>query len=70
MAARTADTADADRARVLFVGAFPPPGTAVLGGMVTSCGVLLDRACRRGLTFEILDSTQVEQPSALAWVSA
>ena len=27
--------------RVLFVGAFPPPGSKIFGGMVTSCGTLL-----------------------------
>jgi len=61
-AARTADTGDSARARILFVGAFPQPGTAVLGGMVTSCGVLLESSLPKRVDLDILDSTQVSNP--------
>jgi glycosyltransferase involved in cell wall biosynthesis len=53
---------DAARVRVLFVGAFPPPGTGVFGGMVTSCGVLLQSSLPSKVDLQVLDSTQVSNP--------
>jgi glycosyltransferase involved in cell wall biosynthesis len=57
-----ADTTGTARMRVLFVGAFPPPGTAVFGGMVTSCGALLQSSLPARVNLDVLDSTQVSNP--------
>jgi glycosyltransferase involved in cell wall biosynthesis len=51
-----------DRPRVLFVGAFPPPGGAIVGGMVTSCGILLGSSFTARLDLDLLDSTQISNP--------
>jgi glycosyltransferase involved in cell wall biosynthesis len=48
--------------RVLFVGAFPPPGGAILGGMVTSCRILLSSSFPSRLELDLLDSTQISNP--------
>jgi glycosyltransferase involved in cell wall biosynthesis len=50
------------RPRVLFVGAFPPPGAMILGGMVTSCGILLQSSFPTCVDLELLDSTQISNP--------
>ena len=50
------------RPRVLFVGAFPPPGGAIVGGMVTSCGILLASSFPARLDLDLLDSTQISNP--------
>jgi glycosyltransferase involved in cell wall biosynthesis len=50
------------RRRVLFVGAFPPPGSAVLGGMVTSCRILLASSLASRVDLDLLDSTQISNP--------
>ena len=52
----------AARPRVLFVGAFPPPGAKVFGGMVTSCGALLQSSFPTRLDLDMLDSTQISNP--------
>ena len=52
----------AARPRVLFVGAFPPPGAKVFGGMVTSCGALLQSSFPTRLDLDMLDSTQSSNP--------
>ncbi len=51
-----------DRPRVLFVGAFPPPGGAIVGGMVTSCGILLASSFPARVDLDLLDSTQISNP--------
>ena len=48
--------------RVLFVGAFPPPGGTILGGMVTSCRILLASSFPSRLDLDLLDSTQISNP--------
>ncbi|MEP7245914.1 MAG: glycosyltransferase family 4 protein [Gammaproteobacteria bacterium] len=48
--------------RVLFVGAFPPPGHAIFGGMVTSCRALLASNLPRRVQLDLLDSTQISNP--------
>ena len=48
--------------RVLFVGAFPPPGRAVFGGMVSSCRALLNSSLPQRVELDLLDSTQVSNP--------
>ena len=50
------------RLRVLFVGAFPPPGSAIFGGMVTSCRALLASSLPERLDLDLLDSTQISNP--------
>jgi glycosyltransferase involved in cell wall biosynthesis len=50
------------RRRVLFVGAFPPPGGTILGGMVTSCRILLTSSFSSRLDLDLLDSTQISNP--------
>lgn len=50
------------RPRVLFVGAFPPAGGTVLGGMVTSCRLLLASSLPCRLDLDLLDSTQISNP--------
>jgi len=48
--------------RVLFVGAFPPPGSAIFGGMVTSCRTLLASTLPARVNLDLLDSTQFSNP--------
>jgi glycosyltransferase involved in cell wall biosynthesis len=48
--------------RVLFVGAFPPPGSAIFGGMVTSCRTLLASTLPARVDLDLLDSTQASNP--------
>jgi glycosyltransferase involved in cell wall biosynthesis len=48
--------------RVLFVGAFPPPGSKIFGGMVTSCGTLLQSSFPARVELDMLDSTQSSNP--------
>lgn len=48
--------------RVLFVGAFPPPGHPVFGGIVSSCRALLNSSLPRRLQLDLLDSTQISNP--------
>jgi glycosyltransferase involved in cell wall biosynthesis len=50
------------RRRILFVGAFPTPGSAIVGGMVTSCRILLSSSFSSRLDLELLDSTQISNP--------
>lgn len=48
--------------RVLFVGAFPPPGRKVFGGMVSSCRALLQSSLPERVDLDLLDSTQIGNP--------
>lgn len=48
--------------RVLFVGAFPPAGKAIFGGMVTSCRALLQSSFPARLDLDLIDSTQISNP--------
>jgi glycosyltransferase involved in cell wall biosynthesis len=48
--------------RVLFVGAFPPPGNPIIGGMVTSCRALLASTLPERVRLDLLDSTQFSNP--------
>src|SRR6185295_10954214 len=50
------------RARVLFVGAFPPSGHPIFGGMVTSCRALLASTLPARVELVLLDSTQISNP--------
>ena len=48
--------------RVLFVGAFPSAGSAIFGGMVTSCRALLQSSFPARLDLDLIDSTQISHP--------
>jgi glycosyltransferase involved in cell wall biosynthesis len=48
--------------RVLFVGAFPPAGSSILGGMVTSCQILMASSFPHRFNLDLLDSTQISNP--------
>lgn len=52
----------APRPRVLFVGAFPPSGSKVFGGMVTSCRALLQSSLPQRVILDLLDTTQISHP--------
>lgn len=50
------------RPRVLWVGAFPPPGSEIAGGAVTSCRLLLASSFATRADLVLLDSTQISNP--------
>ena len=50
------------RPRILFVGAFPSADSVILGGMVTSCRILLSSSFSSRLDLDLLDSTQMSNP--------
>jgi len=45
-----------------MVGAFPPPGRPVFGGMVTSCAALMRSSLPRRVDVITVDSTQISNP--------
>lgn len=47
---------------MLFVGAFPPPESRVVGGIVASCKSLLDSDLKNFADLLLLDSTQISNP--------
>lgn len=47
---------------MLFIGGFPPPGSPIKGGIVTSCRLLLDSAFAERFELVLLDSTQRSIP--------
>jgi glycosyltransferase involved in cell wall biosynthesis len=47
---------------VLFVGAFPPQNSVIVGGMVTSCRALLASTLPQRVELDLLDSTQFANP--------
>ncbi len=50
------------KTKVLFVGAFPPPGHPVQGGNITDCSVLLSSPFADELDLILLDTTQKSLP--------
>ncbi len=54
------------KSRVLFIGAFPPPDSAIRGGIVTSCRRLLESSFSDWFDLVLLDSTQrsIPEPGA------
>lgn len=50
------------RPRLLFVGAFPPPGRNVFGGHVTACRALLDSTFPQHFELDLIDTTQISNP--------
>jgi glycosyltransferase involved in cell wall biosynthesis len=49
-------------ARALFVGAFPPSGSRIVGGNVTACRALLASSFPARVRLELLDTTQLSNP--------
>ena len=56
--------------RVLFVGAFPPPGRQIFGGMVSDCQALLQSSLPQRFELDLLDTTQIANPPPNALVRA
>jgi glycosyltransferase involved in cell wall biosynthesis len=50
------------RPRILIVGAFPPPSSRVVGGIVTDCRLLLETDFARRFEVITVDSTQISNP--------
>lgn len=50
------------RPKLLFVGAFPPPGRKIFGGIVTSCRLLLEASLPEKCELVLLDTTQISHP--------
>ncbi|MDO9488658.1 MAG: glycosyltransferase family 4 protein [Sphingomonadaceae bacterium] len=50
------------RPRILFVGAFPPPGTDIFGGMVSSCRALMQSSFPTRAEVIPVDTTQIAHP--------
>ena len=48
--------------RLLFVGAFPPPGRRIFGGMVSACRALLNSSFSQRLDLDLIDTTQISNP--------
>jgi glycosyltransferase involved in cell wall biosynthesis len=48
--------------RVLIVGAFPGPGSTIVGGIVTTCKTLLESEFPRNFDLILIDSTQTSNP--------
>lgn len=58
------------RLRLLFVGAFPPPGREVYGGIVTLCRALLSSSLPERADLTLIDTTQSAHPPPPAPVRA
>ncbi len=50
------------RPRVLVVGAFPPRGSKIVGGIATSCKALLESSFSDRFELTLIDSTQISNP--------
>ena len=48
--------------KILFVGAFPPPGNNVFGGNITDCKALLSSSLLEKSELILFDSTQISNP--------
>jgi len=48
--------------RLLIVGAFPGPGSMIVGGIVTTCKTLLESEFPRNFDLILIDSTQISNP--------
>ena len=51
------------RPKLLLVGAFPPPGRKIFGGIVTSCRLLLESSLPEKCELVMLDTTQISHPA-------
>ncbi len=50
------------RPRLLFVGAFPPKGSKIIGGNVSDCRALLNSSFSQRLELDLIDTTQLSNP--------
>lgn len=50
------------RPHILIVGAFPPPGRKIFGGIITSCNALLDSSLPARASLTLVDTTQISNP--------
>ena len=48
--------------KLLIVGAFPPAGSKIYGGIVTTCRTLLDSSFAENFDLILIDSTQISNP--------
>lgn len=48
--------------RLMIVGAFPPQGTRIFGGVITSCRLLQQSSLSQRTSLTLIDSTQVSNP--------
>lgn len=48
--------------RLMIVGAFPPQGTRIFGGVITSCRLLQESSLSQRTVLTLIDSTQVSNP--------
>ena len=48
--------------KLLIVGAFPPAGTKIYGGIVTTCRILLDSSFAENFDLILIDTTQISNP--------
>jgi glycosyltransferase involved in cell wall biosynthesis len=60
----------ARRLRVLFLGAFPPPGRTIIGGNVSDCEALMRSSFPERAELQLLDSSQEQPPPGLVVRSA
>lgn len=51
-----------DTRRLLFVGAFPPAGSRIYGGMVTACSAILKSSLPSRVDVDPFDTTQISNP--------
>ncbi len=48
--------------KLMIVGAFPPQGSAIFGGVVTGCRLLLESSLPSRVSLQLIDSTQITNP--------
>ena len=53
---------EAPKPKLLFVGAFPPPESRIVGGMVTACRALVEAGLADRVDLRPLDTTQISNP--------
>jgi glycosyltransferase involved in cell wall biosynthesis len=58
------------KSKVMVVGAFPPPGVELFGGVLTTCKALLDSTFAQSFDLVLIDSTQVSNPPPKFWLRA
>jgi glycosyltransferase involved in cell wall biosynthesis len=56
--------------RLLFVGAFPPKESKIIGGNVSDCRALMNSSFPRRLELDLIDTTQVSHPPPPVYVRA
>lgn len=51
-----------EKSKILFVGAFPAPGTKIFGGIISSCQALMNSSFPDRFELVLIDSTQKSNP--------